>query len=214
MNGLGLDDWLGRLASDAGATAPIVRLGEGLPGVTYLAGEDLGKTNPHLWLNVAYAEAYVDRVAAALGRAAPADGAAFEAGAAGYKTRLGELDAWVRQQIATIPEADRSFVSFHDALPYFAAAYGLRLVGTVVAAPGQDPSAGQIADLVRAIKAAGVKAVFSESQFSPDLAKAIADEAGATVVANLYDDTLGDPPVDSYEGVIRWDVEQFVKALR
>jgi ABC-type Zn uptake system ZnuABC Zn-binding protein ZnuA len=55
MNGLGLDDWLGGMAEDAGATAPIVRLGEDLPGVTYLAGEDAGTTNPHLWLNVAYA---------------------------------------------------------------------------------------------------------------------------------------------------------------
>ena len=38
-NGLGLDDWVVDLARDAGARAPIVELGEDLPGVTYVEGE-------------------------------------------------------------------------------------------------------------------------------------------------------------------------------
>jgi hypothetical protein len=33
-------------------------------------------------------------------------------------------------------------------------------------------------------------------------------------VASLYDDALGDPPVTSYEEVIRWDTSQLVGALR
>ena len=214
MNGLGLDDWLGRLATEAGAGAPIVRLAEDLPGVVYLTGRSADQVNGHLWLNVAYARGYVARIAEALAGVAPGEAAAFRDGATVYEKRLDDLDAWVRGRIATIPEANRAFVSFHDALPYFAAAYGLRIVGVVVDAPGQDPSARQIADLVSAIKSAGVKAVFSESQFSPELAQAVADEAGATVVANLYDDTIGDPPIDTYEGIIRWDVDRFVEALR
>jgi ABC-type Zn uptake system ZnuABC Zn-binding protein ZnuA len=148
----------------------------------------------------------VARIGEALAQVAPIDARAFRDGAAAYEKRLDDLDAWVREQIATIPEANRAFVMFHDALPYFAAAYGLEVVGTVVDAPGQDPSAGQIADLVDAIRAAGVKAVFSESQFSPQLTRAVAEEAGATVVADVYDDTTGDPPVDTYEGIVRWDV--------
>lgn len=214
MNGLGLDDWLGRLAVDTGSSAPIVRVAEDLPGVSYIAGGTTGTANPHLWLDVAYAELYVDRIAEALSRVSPADAATFAANAAGYKASLGELDAWVREQISTIPEDQRAFVSFHDALPYFARAYGLRIAGVVLPAPGQDPSAGEVASLVSAIRSAGVKAVFSEAQFSPQLAEAIAAEAGATVVADLYTDTLGDPPADSYEGIVRWDVERIVGALR
>jgi len=213
MNGLGLDDWLTGLVADTGTAAPVVRLGENLPGVTYLAGRG-GETNPHLWLNVAYARRYVERIGEALAGVDPAQAAAFRAGAAAYEARLDRLDGWVRSMIATIPEKNRAFVSFHDALPYFAAAYGLRIVGVVVPAPGQDPSAGEVADLIAAIRAAGVKAIFSESQFSPELAQAVAREAGATVVADLYTDTLGDPPADTYEGLIRWDVERIVAALR
>src|SRR5918995_408286 len=41
MNGLGLDEWLGDLAADAGAgETPVVELAEDLDGVTYLAGEE------------------------------------------------------------------------------------------------------------------------------------------------------------------------------
>jgi ABC-type Zn uptake system ZnuABC Zn-binding protein ZnuA len=83
-----------------------------------------------------------------------------------------------------------------------------------VEAPGQDPSAGEIAALIDAIRESGVKAIFSEDQFPTALVDQLAEETGATVVADLYDDSLGDPPVTSYEAVIRWDVEKLVEALR
>ena len=125
-----------------------------------------------------------------------------------------ELDAKVREEIGTIPAADRKLVTFHDAFPYFAREYGIELVGVAVQAPGQDPSAGEIAALIEAIKTAKVKAIFSENQFPTRLVDQIAAQTGATVVADLYDDALGDPPVDSYVGVIEWDVDQLVKALQ
>ena len=42
----------------------------------------------------------------------------------------------------------------------------------------------------------------------------LASETGAKVVANLYDDSVGDPPADSYVGVLTWDTDQLVAALR
>jgi zinc/manganese transport system substrate-binding protein/manganese/iron transport system substrate-binding protein len=226
MNGLGLDDWLRDLVSSAGGNAPVVELAPNQPGVEYLAGDEedgnahdgeghASETfNPHLWLNVEYAMKYVERIRDALVAADPSDAAAYAANATAYLERLTGLDAWATEQVAAIPEANRKVVSFHEAFPYMAAAYGLEIVGTVVHAPGQDPSAREIADLVDSIKASGAKAVFAEAQFSPDLAETVAQEAGVKVVTNLYNDTLGDPPVDTYEGLIRWDIDRIVEALR
>ena len=216
MNGLGLDDWLGRVAADSSTHATILRVGEGLDGVDYLGGDPDHPdeaVNPHLWLNVRYAMRYVERIAAALDAADPEHAADHAAGAQAYLAVLAELDAWVVAEISAIPEADRRIVSLHEAFPYFAAAYDLEIVGTVLNAPGQDPSAGEIAALVEAIRASGARAIFSEVQFSPQLVAAIAAETGTTVEADLYNDSLGDPPVDSYEGLIRWDVERIVAAL-
>lgn len=213
VNGLGLDDWVERLTRDAGATASIVRLADSIPADRLIGDPDAGTPNPHLWLDPANAMDYARSIGDELGSADPAARAAFEARAEAYADRLRALDGWARAQFATISAADRRIVSFHDALPYFAAAYGLKIEGVVVPAPGQDPSAGEVAALIDAIRRSGVKVVASEIQFSDRLARAIADETGASVVADLYTDSLGSPPVDSYEGLIRWDVERLVVAL-
>lgn len=215
MNGLGLDDWLSKTITNASASGtPLLKLGQDLPGVMLLTGETAGTENPHLWMDVKYAELYVNRIATALKSADPAHAAAYDTQAAAYKQQLETLDGWVRTQVATIPEANRKLVTFHDAFPYYAREYGITIVGVAVEAPGQDPSAGYTAQLVTAIKKAGVKAIFSESQFPTKLIDQLAAEANCKVVANLYDDALGDPPVTSYEEVIRWDTTQLVGALR
>jgi ABC-type Zn uptake system ZnuABC Zn-binding protein ZnuA len=211
-NGLGLDDWLTQLAADVGTDGPIVRLGENLPGVDYIV--ENGQTNPHLWLDVAYAEKYVDRIEADLATADPVNAATYRAGHDAYRARLADLDAWAKGQLAALPAANRRIVSYHDALPYFSRAYGLIVVGNVVAAPGQDPSVQEVQRLIDSIRSNGVRAIFSEAQFNPELARTIASEAGARVVSDLYTDTLGDSPIDTYEGLVRWDVAHIAEALR
>jgi len=214
MNGLGLDDWLTGTIADVGTKATVVKLAENLPGAEYIGGEDGEGANPHLWLDPTYAKGYIGRIADALAAVDPTNAATYRSNASAYAARLDALDATVRQQISSIPAANRRFVSFHDAFPYYARRYGLTIVGVAVEAPGQDPSAGYTAKLVQAIRDAHVKAVFAEAQFPPKLVDQIASETGTSVVANLYDDSLGDPPVTSYEAVITWDTDQFVKALR
>jgi ABC-type Zn uptake system ZnuABC Zn-binding protein ZnuA len=213
-NGLGLDDWLAALIEDAGTSAPVITLGEALDGVTYLEGEGgPGAVNPHVWMNVAYGAKYVDRIEAALTTASPADGPAFAQRADAYRAQLATLDARIRDRLAAVPDADRAVVSFHDAFPYFADAYGLTIVGTVVDAPGQDPSAGAIARLIHEMRDAGARVIFSEAQFNDALVQAIAADAGAIVVNDLYDDTLGDPPADSYAGMMGWNADRVIEAV-
>jgi manganese/iron transport system substrate-binding protein len=214
MNGLGLDDWLEETITNAAAQGtPLVKLGVDLPGVELLPGEEPGTQNPHLWMAVPYAVKYVERISMALQAADPTNASAYAGQATAYSQRLEALDAQIRGKIDTIPTADRKLVTFHDAFPYFAREYGLEVVGVAVDAPGQDPSAGEIAALIAAIKAAGVKAIFSEDQFPKRLVDQLAAETGATVVADLYDDSLGNPPVTSYEALMTWDVDHLVAAL-
>lgn len=215
MNGLHLDEWLKDAMTDAAAAdTPLVELAEGLDGVELLPGEEPGEANPHLWMAVPNAIRYVDRIEAALKGADPDNAAAYASNATAYRDRLIALDASVRQRIDAIPVASRKIVMYHDAFPYFAREYGLDVVGVAVDAPGQEPSAGEIAALIDAIKAAGVKAIFSEDQFPTALVDQIAAETDATVVAELYDDSLGDPPITTYEAMIEWDVDQLVDALQ
>jgi ABC-type Zn uptake system ZnuABC Zn-binding protein ZnuA len=202
------------MIENASATGtPLVKLAVDLPGVELLPGDTPDTQNPHLWMDVAYAELYVDRIASALEQLDPGHADRYAAQAATYGQRLAALDAQVRQDIASIPEANRKIVTFHDALPYYARAYGITIVGVAVEAPGQDPSAAYTAKLIQAIRDSGVKAIFSEVQFPTQLVDQLASESGAKVVANLYDGTLSDT-VSSYEALIRWDTDQLVAALK
>jgi manganese/iron transport system substrate-binding protein len=215
MNGLGLDDWLEKTIANASQEgAPLVKLGVDLPGVVLLPGDEPGTQNPHLWLDVKYAELYLDRIVAALQAADKGHSEQYQQQGAAYRDRLEELDRWVRDQIATIPEPNRKIVTFHDAFPYYAREYGITIIGVAVQAPGQDPSAGDTAALVEAIRSAGVKAIFSEAQFPAKLVEQLAAETGTRVVADLYDDSVGDSPVTTYEAVVRWDTQQLVDALK
>ncbi|HEY4752520.1 MAG TPA: metal ABC transporter substrate-binding protein [Candidatus Limnocylindrales bacterium] len=211
-NGLGLDDWVAGMVTNTGTKAPVVAAGEDLPGVTYLRSAS-GTVNPHVWMNVANTTKMVAKIADALAAADPAGAQAYADGAKAYQANLGALDAEIHARMATIPAANRTVVSFHDAFPYFADAYGLTIDGTIIAAPGQDPSAGSMADLVQAIRRDHVKAVFAEAQFNDELARTIAAETGAEVVNGLYDDTLGDAPLDSYLAIMRSNVDRVVGAL-
>jgi zinc/manganese transport system substrate-binding protein/manganese/iron transport system substrate-binding protein len=211
-NGVGLDDFLNRLlASGSGGNTPRLVLGEGIPAITID-----GQPNPHFWLDPTLVKMYyLPKIVTALSAIAPADAATFQANATAYGTQLDSLDAQLKAKVDTIPAANRKLVTFHDAFPYFARHYGFELVGVVLANVGQEPTASELAALVQKVKAAGVKAVFSEAQFSPKLAQTLADEAGIKqVVTTLYNDALGPAPADSYPGMMRWNMDKIVEALR
>ena len=211
-NGVGLDDFLDRLlASGTGGQTPHLVLGDGIPVQTVD-----GEANPHFWLDPTLVrDYYLPAIAANLTKVDPVGKAVFDANVIAYAAQLTKLDEELTAEIATIPFANRKLVTFHDAFPYFAKHYGFELVGVILQNVGQDPSAADLAALVDKVKAAGVKAVFSEAQFSPKLSQTLADEAGiTTVVTTLYNDALGPAPADTYLGLMRWNVGQIVGALR
>jgi ABC-type Zn uptake system ZnuABC Zn-binding protein ZnuA len=211
-NGVGLDAFLDRLIDAAGEqSARRLVLGDGIPTI-----EVAGEPNPHFWLDpTMVVDHYLPAIATTLSEIDPTGAATYEANRSAYAAKVLDLDAATRAKIETIPPANRKLVTFHDAFPYFAAHYGLELIGVIVANVGQEPTAAQLAALVDTVKASGTKAVFSEAQFNPDLARTLADEAGVTqVVTTLYNDTVGPPPVDTYVTMMEWNVDQIVGALR
>jgi ABC-type Zn uptake system ZnuABC Zn-binding protein ZnuA len=211
-NGVGLDDFLDRLlASGTGGQTPQVVLGDGIPTLT-----ENGEQNPHFWLDPSLVKQYyVPKIAAKLTDLDPTGKATYDENASTYGVTLDSLDAELKAKISTIPEANRKLVTFHDAFPYFARHFGFELVGVILENVGQEPTAAELAALVDKVKATGVKAVFSEAQFSPKLSETLAQEAGISqVVTSLYNDALGPAPADSYLRLMRWNVDQIVKALQ
>jgi zinc/manganese transport system substrate-binding protein/manganese/iron transport system substrate-binding protein len=208
-NGVGLDDFLGKLLASNASDAPRLVLGDGIPTI-----DVSGRPNPHFWLDPSLVRQYfVPAIARQLEALAPGCATIIQASAAGYAKQLDDLDAALKAKVATIPAPNRKLVTFHDAFPYFARHFGFELVGVIVANVGQDPTAAALASLVDTVKASGVRAVFSEAQFSPKLAQTLADEAGVkTVVSDVLTDALG-PNGDTYLALMRWDMDRVAGAL-
>lgn len=205
-NGAGLESWLDRLLRDASGNARIVACADGLP---------IKNANPHLWMDPQLAKQYVAKIHAALAAADPKDAALFDRNAAAYDRRLDALTAGIHRRIATISPSRRYMIVFHNAWQYYNDRFGITTLGFVERNPGQEPNPQQIAQLVDLAKLHGVRAVFSEPEYSPKLLSAIAQGAGVRVVDNLYDDSLGTKAqVSDYISMLNYDTGVIVRALR
>jgi ABC-type Zn uptake system ZnuABC Zn-binding protein ZnuA len=181
-----LDDWLDGAIDNSGADAQVLTLAD------HVALDD---DDPHWWQDPRNAIAAVAALRDALIEADPAGADSYRRNARAYTERLERLDAAVKACIDKVPAADRTLVTTHDALGYYARRYGIRVVGAVIPSRSTvaQPSAGEISRLVDTIRREHVKAVFAESSVRPDVEDAIARESGARVGRALWADTLGPP---------------------
>ena len=236
MNGLGLDEWALSLLEAAGKSEEdVLELAEGIDesnAWVYLEGEEHdeeegeehseeegeehghGGTDPHIWLDPKGAAIYVNRIAARVAAELPERAAAIESARDAGLAEIAALDEELRVGFAAVEASARKIVTFHDAFGYFARAYEIEIVGVAVEAPGQEPSAKEIAALIDAIKAAGVTSVFSEAQFPSKVLDQVAAETGATVLGNLYSDALGDAPANSYLGAMRANASAILASFK
>lgn len=201
VNGLGLEGNL-RDVIDENAGGPVVALAEE-------RGDIAG--NPHLWLDAGLAAGYVTTIRDALIAQDPGRTDAYTANAGAYLAVLAELDADFASAIDALPPERRKLVTFHDAYPYLARRYGLEIVAVVVRSPGQEPNAQDVAELIDAIEAQEVPAVFKEPQFNATVLELAADEAGVQVF-DLLSDAYTDG-VASYVGLMEFNMAQLVEGL-
>jgi len=214
-NGVGLEKWFEDTIASAEPKGAVIDASTGVP----LRQEDGGEADPHIWQDPRNAVTMVANIAHALEAADPARAGEFEQRAADYTAQLQTLDADVAAQLATL--TNKKLVTNHDAFGYYVARYGLDFVGAVVPSFDSQAELSQqdINHLVAAVKAQGVKAIFSESSLPPKAAEAIAKEAGVKVVEGdgaLYGDSLGPEGSDAatYIAMVEHNTKVIVDNLR
>ena len=208
LNDVGLEFW----ADDAVSAAnnPDLIVVDTSQGLTILGG-DAGESsgNPHIWLDPINAIHQVEKIRDALIQADPDGAEVYRANAERYIGELKALDQEIRNRVATF--SSKKFIAFHPAWVYFAQRYGLEQAAVIETTPGKEPSPAEIAEIVKAARAIGAKAIFAEPQFSPKAAEVIAAESGAEV---LFLNPLGEPPDFSYLDTMRYNVGEMEKALK
>jgi len=215
INGLGLEGWMARLIQSSGTKAPVVVASKGVRPLQG-EGEDKGKADPHAWQSIANAKIYVGNIRDGLISADPADKADYEANAKAYLGKLDQLEAQVKAAIASIPPKNRKIITTHDAFGYFGRAYGMAFIAPQGVSTETEPSAKDVAKIIRQITAQRVPAVFLENISDDRLMQQIARESGAKVGDKLYSDALSKPGAgaDTYIAMMQNNIAAFTKALR
>ncbi len=225
INGLGLEDFLAETLANAGGQAPIVPVSAGVDVIELdqpqADAEDTsperGRVDPHVWFSVPNVVIWTQNIQTALSQLDPERASAYAASGAAYQTQLQELDAWIREQVATVPPERRKLVTDHLAFGYFAREYGFQQIGALVPSfsTSARPSAQQLAQLQEQIRQEGVQAIFVGMSVNPELAEQVAQDLGIQVV-RLYIGALSGPegPAPTYEDFMRYDVNAIVAALR
>jgi zinc/manganese transport system substrate-binding protein len=210
INGLGLEGWLPRLVQSSGGKAETITASNGIT-----PRKLDGHADPHAWQSVANAEIYVADIRDALSAADPAGTEIYRANAQAYLAKLDALEADVRTAVAGIPEARRKVISTHDAFGYLAAAYGIDFIAPQGVSTEAEPSARDIAVIIKQVKSLKIPAVFLENISDPRLMRRIAAETGAKIGGTLYSDGLteenGDAP--TYIDMVRHNIKALTSAL-
>jgi len=178
--------------------------------------EEGGSPNPHLWPNPFHALRYAEIVRDTLAARDPANAAYYGANYDAFAARIAALDEAIQATVASIPEGNRKLLTYHDSWAYFAPLYGMTVIGAIQPADFAEPSAQDIAEIIRQIRDESVPAIFGSEVFPSPILEQIARETGAQYVDDLRDDDLpGAPgaPEHSYLGLMKENLRVMAEAL-
>ncbi|MFO7952192.1 MAG: metal ABC transporter substrate-binding protein [Bacillota bacterium] len=225
--GAGLDNWALEMTDAADEDLIIADISENVPLIEAADYEhfedehenhnhdhdhDHGPGDPHYWLDpIIVRDSVLPVIHEKYVKLIPDQEAYFDQRYDEYQQELTLLHEEIQDAVSGFTQ--HSFLAFHSAWQYFARRYELKELAVIARFPGQEPSAGRIAELVELIKEEDIGAIFTEPQFAPGLADSVAEESGIEVYVV---DPLGGEGLEgreSYLEMMRFNLAVFKEAL-
>lgn len=208
INGAGMESFIDKVIKQR-KDLTVVDASQNIPLLEFR-----GEKNPHVWVSVSNAILQVKNIAEQLKRIDPGHKAQYEKNASLYVEKLENLRARARAAADALPNKD--IVTFHEAFPYFAEELGLHVVDVIAREPGSEPSPKELEDTIHKVKAANVKALFAEPQYSAGAADLIARESGARVYTldPVVTGTADDQDYDAYIRIMQKNIQVLQEALQ
>src|SRR5262245_57281482 len=213
-NGLGFEPWLQRLEDASAFKGTTIVASTGITPLTFTGGA--GATDPHAFQDVSNAEIYAANIEKGLSAADPLHAADYKANANRLITDLAALDAEVKAQFAAVPQEKRRILTSHDAFQYFGKAYGIEFVAVQGLSTEAEPTAEELAKIVRQARDGHLSAILLENMADPRLAETVAQESGVRMGGELYADALSAPdgPAPDYPSLVRFNAKQLLAAMQ
>ena len=176
---------------------------------------DHGEFDPHVWNDPVLMQRYAANVAIALIKADPAGSRYYQQRFKDYQNVLNQLNNYANQQFGAVAPAKRKVLTGHDSFAYLGKRYQVKFISPQGVSSEAEPSARQIAAIIRQIKAENVKAVFTENIKDGRMIERIAKETGVKVSGRLYADALSSgAPAGTYADMFRYNVRVMSEAMK
>jgi zinc/manganese transport system substrate-binding protein len=126
--------------------------------------------NPHFFLSPRSMAEGSQELVKVLARVDAAHAAQYEKAGAAFKTKMENLSKEIKTKLEPFRAAQQGkpiLLEYHKEYAYFLAEYGLLSYGSLEEKPGMPPSAGRLATVGSAAKAAGVKLILA-ADYNPE----------------------------------------------
>ena len=221
-NGLHLEGKMGDILVKLARQRPVVAVSDAIPeSLRREPPEMAGNYDPHIWFDVSLWIYTLEPITEALIELAPEHREALEERRESLRLELVALDAWVSEQIASIPRHRRVMVTAHDAFGYFGQRYDIEVIGLQGISTLTEAGLQDVDRVVSLVTERHIPAIFVESSVprrSIEAVQVACEQRGHNVAigGQLFSDAMGEKgtPEGDYQGMVRHNVEILVKALR
>lgn len=186
-----------------------------------VTADSAGAHDPHIWFSVDLWKDAAKAVADGLTESDEANGDYYKANLESYLKELDELDEYIKNRVAELPEESRVLITAHDAFHYFGNSYGFEVKGLQGISTATEAGTADVSALAEFIVEHKIKAVFTESSVSEKSMQALQEAVKAKgfdvkTGGTLYSDSLGDEAsgTETYIKTFKANVDTIVDALK
>jgi manganese/zinc/iron transport system substrate-binding protein len=220
-NGLHLEAKMGEVLEQMGGRVKTVAVTNGVDESLLLSPPEFeGAFDPHVWFDVTLWMKTVETVRDTFVEVDPGSADLYRANAQDYLAKLEELQAYVQDQTARVPQQQRVLITAHDAFNYFGQAYGFEVRGLQGISTATEAGTGDVQALADFIAESQIPAIFVESSVPVRNIEAVQAAVQArgfqvSIGGELFSDAMGDWGTEegTYVGMVRHNVDTIVGAL-
>ena len=222
-NGLHLEGKMGDIFNALGErNGAVICIEDGLDSTKLLEWEEEESVHdPHIWFDVSLWMEAAKHLTSNLKEIDADNADAYETNLNAYLKELEELDAYIKDRIAEVPEESRVLITAHDAFSYFGQAYNFEVRGLQGISTEAEAGTADVSDLASFIAENQIKAIFVESSVPTKTIEALqaavqAQGFDVEIGGELYSDSLGGEGsgAQTYILTFKANIDTIVDALK
>ncbi|WP_186645060.1 metal ABC transporter substrate-binding protein [Fluviispira vulneris] len=172
--------------------------------------------DPHIWQSPELTKVALNKIAATFISLKPNEKSAIEKCTQNFMLRIDQAVLTLKKDIQNLPADKRVIATNHDALGYFADAFGFKILSITGLSDEAAPTPEELKKIIVKIKNQNVKAIFLESTGNMRNIKTVAHETGVEIGGELYTDSLGAKGSNADTVISMWqtNVKTILNALK